>query len=370
MNKKKCPGCGVILQTADPDQSGFYIPPEKAETVFCQRCFRLRHYGQFKNAADDIATIDQEIQTALKKSDLILLVTDVFDPEGSMPVAWARLFTLPVLIVVNKADLLPERTPWTEMTTWFQALWNRRFPEFELLGVKVVSARRQGPERLAKLTALKQELAGKKATVLGAANVGKTSLLTALLAAEDQKKAELPTISRFPGTTQGTSTWTLRSSGLILYDTPGFLPGGRMGDLFTPETASRLLPEKKLQVKLWNLTPDGAVLLGGLVGIWNQSPAARTLVFFAGEKTTIHRSRGQKAEALHKEGPDWLRVYKPQERPTRFEEKFFTVQPGEDLYISGCGWVAVKREAAHLRLLVPAGVEVGTRPSLIGRREG
>ena len=77
-----------------------------------------------------------EIQTALKKSDLILLVTDVFDPEGSMPVAWARLFTLPVLIVVNKADLLPERTPWAEMATWFQDLWTRRFPERELLGVK------------------------------------------------------------------------------------------------------------------------------------------------------------------------------------------------------------------------------------------
>lgn len=370
MSNKKCPGCGVILQKNAPDQPGFYIPPEKAETVFCQRCFRLRHYGQLKKAADDIAAIDREIQTALKKSDLILLVTDVFDPEGSMPVAWARLFTLPVLIVVNKADLLPERTPWAEMATWFQDLWTRRFPERELLGVKVVSARRHEPEGLAKLAALKKELTGKKVTVMGAANVGKTSLLTSLLAAEDQKKAQLPTISRFPGTTQGTSTWTLHSCGVTLYDTPGFLPGGRMGDLLTPETASRLLPEKKLQVKLWNLPPDGAVLLGGLVGVWNQSPDVRTLVFFAGEKTTIHRSRGQKAEALQQEGPDWLRVYHRQERPVRFGEKFFTVQPGEDLYISGCGWVAVKREAARLRLLVPAGVEVGTRPSLIGRRDG
>nr|WP_231133154.1 GTPase RsgA [Capillibacterium thermochitinicola] len=287
-----------------------------------------------------------------------------------MPVAWARLFALPVLIVVNKADLLPERTPWAEMTAWFRALWARRFPGVELLGVKVVSARHREPEQLARLTALKKELAGKKVTVLGAANVGKTSLLTSLLATEDQKKAELPTISRFPGTTLGMSTWTLASYGVILYDTPGLLPGGRMGDLFAPETAGRLLPDKKLQVKLWNLLPDGAVLLGGLAGVWNQSPVARTLVFFAGEKTPLHRSRGEKAEALLKEGPDWLRVYHPLERPARFEEKFFTVQPGEDLYISGCGWAAVKREAARLRLLVPPGVEVGTRPSLIGRREG
>lgn len=370
MINKQCPGCGVVLQATDPDQPGFYIQPENAEVVFCQRCFRLRHYGQLKQRADDRAAIEREIQTALQKSDLILLVADVFDPEGSLPVAWARLFTLPVLIVVNKADLLPARTPWAEMTTWFQALWDRRFPEAELFGVRVLTARGPKPEHRAKLNALKKELTGKKVTVLGAANVGKTSLLTSLLAAEDRRKAELPTISRFPGTTQGTSTWKLCDNELILYDTPGFLPGSRMGDHFTPETASRLLPEKKLQVKLWNLPADGAVLLGGLAGIWNQSPAARTLVFFAGEHTTVHRSRGQKAEALHRESPDWLRVYTLQERPARFVELFFTVRPGEDLYISGCGWVAVKGEPARLRLVVPAGVEVGTRPSLIGRREG
>ncbi|NLM37408.1 MAG: GTPase RsgA [Firmicutes bacterium] len=370
MSDKKCPGCGVVLQTEAPDQPGFYQSPEKTGTVYCQRCFRLRHYGQFKRAAGGETVLDREIQSALRKSDLILLVTDLFDPEGSMPVAWSRLFTLPVLVVVNKADLLPERTPWAEMAAWFQALWARRFPGAELLGVKVVSARQGGPERLARFNALKKELAGKKVTVLGAANVGKTSLLTSLLATEDQKRAELPTVSRFPGTTLGISTWTLSSSGLILYDTPGFLPGGRMGDRFAPETASRLLPEKKLQVKLWNIQPDGAVLVGGLAGIWNQSPAARTLVFFAGEKTPIHQSRGQKAEALLTEGPDWLRVYGQEERPERFAEQFFTVQPGEDLYISGCGWVAVKREAARIRLLVPPGVEVGTRPSLVGRREG
>ena len=82
-----------------------------------------------------------------------------------------------------------------------------------------------------------------------------------------------------------------------------------MGDLLTPETASRLLPEKKLQVKLWNLPPDGAVLLGGLVGVWNQSPAVRTLVFFAGEKTTHSPESGTKGGGIAQEGPDWLRVY-------------------------------------------------------------
>ncbi|NLY90371.1 MAG: GTPase RsgA [Firmicutes bacterium] len=368
MINKKCFGCGILLQSTAPDQPGF-LPPGKEGAFFCQRCYRLRHYGRFEAPADDETAIVKAIEGALAKSDLILLVVDVFDPEGSLPLRWTRLLKLPVFMVINKADLLPARTPWVEMPPWFQALWNRRFPGHDLIGMEVLSARGRGPERLAKMEALKQELAGKKVTVLGAANVGKTSLLTALLAAEDKQKAALPTVSRFPGTTQGITTWTLDAYGLTIFDTPGFQPGRRMGDLFSAETASRLLPAKKLQVKLWALPPNGAVLGGGLVGIWNLSPADRTLVFFTGEQVTMHRSRGEKAETLHKEGPDWLRLYTKGERPARFVEEILTVEAGEDLYISGFGWVAVKREAARLRLSVPSGVEVGTRPSLVGRRE-
>jgi len=369
VTNKKCLGCGIFLQSTAPDRPG-YLPPGKEEALFCQRCYRLRHYGQFKASADDEAAISKAIEPALAKSDLILLVVDLFDPEGSLPVRWTRLLKLPVLMVVNKADLLPARTPWAEMPPWFQGLWNRRFPEVDLMGVRVLSARGGGPDGVAKLEALKKELAGKKVTVLGAANVGKTSLLTALLAAEDKKKAALPTVSRFPGTTQGLSAWTLRPYGLTLFDTPGFLPGRRMGDLLSPETAGRLLPNKKLQVKIWTLPPNGAVLGGGLVGVWNLSSADRTMVFFTSEQVRMHRSRGDKAEELHKAGPDWLRLYHRGERPAHFIEEILTVEAGEDLYISGFGWVAVKRETARLRLIVPSGVEVGIRPSLVGRREG
>ncbi|HHT48674.1 MAG TPA: GTPase RsgA [Firmicutes bacterium] len=369
MSKKKCLGCGVFLQSVAPERPG-YLPPGKEGAEFCQRCYRLRHYGIFKAGPDDRGTIEQAIGLALAQSDLILLVADLFDPEGSLPVTWLNLLKLPVLLVVNKADLLPERTSWNEMTLWFQKLWNRRFPQLDLLGVRVLSARGKSSDAEKRINDLKQELAGKKVTVLGAANVGKTSLLTALLTAEDGKKAALPTVSRFPGTTLGYTSWILRAYGLTLYDTPGFLPGARMGDLLSPETAARLLPVKKLQVKLWNLPPDGAVLGGGLVGFWNRSPADRTLVFFTGEQITLHRSRGQKAEALHEEGPDWLRLYNRNQRPAPFVEENFTVEAGEDLYVSGFGWVAVKKETARLRLLVPSGVEVGTRPSLVGRRDG
>ena len=46
-----CVGCGAILQSDDPKKAG-YLPKsaldkakrEENTDVYCQRCFRLRHY--------------------------------------------------------------------------------------------------------------------------------------------------------------------------------------------------------------------------------------------------------------------------------------------------------------------------------------
>jgi len=43
----KCPGCGVELQTTDPNKIG-YIPEssllERSDPI-CQRCYRIKHYS-------------------------------------------------------------------------------------------------------------------------------------------------------------------------------------------------------------------------------------------------------------------------------------------------------------------------------------
>ena len=40
---KKCLGCGIFLQDKDVNSLG-YTP--KIENDLCQRCFKLKHYGE------------------------------------------------------------------------------------------------------------------------------------------------------------------------------------------------------------------------------------------------------------------------------------------------------------------------------------
>ena len=47
MNKYCC-GCGVLLQCEEPYEDGYVYPTHFEETVMCRRCFRLKHYGEYK----------------------------------------------------------------------------------------------------------------------------------------------------------------------------------------------------------------------------------------------------------------------------------------------------------------------------------
>ena len=45
---KNCVGCGITLQCEEPFEDGYVNPSLFGETLLCRRCFRLKHYGEYK----------------------------------------------------------------------------------------------------------------------------------------------------------------------------------------------------------------------------------------------------------------------------------------------------------------------------------
>ena len=89
MEEILCIGCGATIQTTD--KAGLGFTPQSAlekglETgeVYCQRCFRLRHY----NEITDVQLTDDDFLKLLHEvgdSDaLVVNVIDIFDFNGSV----------------------------------------------------------------------------------------------------------------------------------------------------------------------------------------------------------------------------------------------------------------------------------------------
>ena len=47
MNKKKCLGCGSVLQSDNASKDGFVKLSIYDKADYCERCFKIMHYGEY-----------------------------------------------------------------------------------------------------------------------------------------------------------------------------------------------------------------------------------------------------------------------------------------------------------------------------------
>ena len=171
-----CIGCGVKIQTEDPDQIG-YAPKSalEREEIVCQRCFRLKHYNEpqdVKLTDDDFLKILHEIG---REDALIVKIVDIFDFNGSwLPGIHRFAGKNPVLLVGNKVDLLPRSVKSEKVLRWMRH-------EAEQLGLKpldvfVISAEK-GFFMKEMIAAIERYRNGRDVFVVGCTNVGKSTFI-------------------------------------------------------------------------------------------------------------------------------------------------------------------------------------------------
>src|SRR5699024_936475 len=107
-----CQGCGVRIQTADPQEVG-YTPTSalEREDLLCKRCFRLKHYNEIA----DVSITDDDFLTRIgiirNMKVLVVHLIYMFYVSCSLIAILPRLVgDRLILIVVNKVDLLPIST--------------------------------------------------------------------------------------------------------------------------------------------------------------------------------------------------------------------------------------------------------------------
>ena len=363
-----CSGCGARLQTESPDKPG-YVPEQALgrEDAICRRCFRIRHYNDVTHAAVDQDDFLRMLSGIASTDSLVVHIVDLFDFEGSVISGLQRFVgSNPVLLVVNKIDLLPKSTNFNRILGWVR----RQAKQLGLKPAETVlcsAAKRTGFDRV--VEAIRRLRGGRDVYVVGATNVGKSTLINRLIRDYSDLEREL-TVSRYPGTTLDQIRIPL-DDGRHIIDTPGIVYPYRLTEAVPKGVLQRLLPEKPLKPLVYQLNERQTLFFGALARFDFTRGEPQSFTIYVSPSLRVHRTKLERAEEVYAEHRGGLLSPPDAEdldKIAPWTRHSLRVPPNSrtDISISGLGWIRANSPAgAYVEVYAPKGVHVILREAMI-----
>ncbi|MBA9085119.1 hypothetical protein FHR92_001583 [Fontibacillus solani] len=364
----RCSGCGISLQSEDQGKPG-YTPKQafEREPIICQRCFRIKNYNESSSV-----TVEQDEFLRLLgqiggKQALVIHIIDIFDFQGSVISGLQRFIgNNPVLLAVNKIDLLPKVTNWNKVRNWVQK--EAKDAGLKVEDVVLCSAKQNsGFDRL--LEAVGEYRGDRDVYVVGATNVGKSTLINRLIRDYSDLDQEL-TVSRYPGTTLDMVHIPL-DDGKYIIDTPGIVYPSRYSELVSPQDLGVILPDKPMKPAVYQLNEGQTIFFGGFGRFDFIQGNRQSFTCFVSGRVPLHRTKLEKADELFANHAGELLNPPSKENIAKLPEwtrHEFRITKGNkcDLFISGLGWIKINNDqGAIVAVHVPKGIKVMVRPSII-----
>ncbi|NVY96900.1 ribosome biogenesis GTPase YqeH [Lactobacillus sp. DCY120] len=368
-NELSCIGCGAILQTETANKPGFlpagtlkkYQEQAEVEQLYCQRCFRLRHYNEI--APVEIA--DQEFKNLLrslrKQRALIVYVVDVFNFSGSLiPNLDSYIGSNRLLLVGNKTDLLPHSFKVNRVKNWLQQQAKR--VGLKPLATKLVSAKKlvQVDQLLETIEQLRQH---QDVYIIGTTNVGKSTLLNAILQARTTWQ-ELITTSSFPGTTLDQIKIPL-ADGHNLIDTPGIVKRDQMAHFLLPKQLKYIAPQTEIHPRIFQLQAEQTLFIAGLARLDFIEGSAGSFLVYVENHLYIHRTKLENADDFYqRQLGELLNPPQDQQEFPPFDPQLIKTTEPSDILLAGLGWISVP-QGVQVRVYLPVGLTAEVRPALV-----
>jgi ribosome biogenesis GTPase YqeH len=364
----RCIGCGAEIQINDKDGIG-YTPRSALEKgletgeIYCQRCFRLRHYNEIADVAMSDDAFLQLLTEVGKVDALVVNVVDIFDFNGSVIPGLHRFVAgNDVLLVGNKRDILPKSVKASKVTNWLR----ERAHEAGLRPVDVVLASAYHKDDILELIdEIDNYREGRDVYVVGVTNVGKSTLINAIIkhATGDE---DVITTSRFPGTTLDKIEIPL-DDGHFIIDTPGIIHRHQMAHFVGPKDLKLVSPQKEIKPKTYQLNAGQTLFMGGLARFDYLKGDKQGVTGFFDNQLKLHRTKLEGADVFYHKHVGSLLVPPYQDELAAFPKlvrKEFSIKKKTDIVFSGLGWIRVMHPGV-IAAWVPEGVEVVLRAALI-----
>ena len=248
---KKCQGCGVILQDENIKNEGYTT---NIENEICQRCFRLKNYGEYQSVAKSNDEYEQILKEISKTKDLIIYVIDILNIEENLEDI-KNIFDNNLILVINKRDVIPRSVKDAKIIEYMK----EKYPFFNDV-IIISSNKNYNIDHL--LKRIKFYQTSKNVYVVGHTNAGKSTLINKLIKNYSDNTQEL-TISNLPSTTLNTITIEINDY-LTIVDTPGLIDNTSLTNYVDDKTLKRMSPQKEIKPKTYQLRKGQSIIIENL----------------------------------------------------------------------------------------------------------
>lgn len=359
----RCIGCGAKLQDKDENKPG-YIPTSVLEhntnDILCKRCHNIKNYGLVSKNPIPKKAYYEIINKITKSNSLFVYIVDLFDFDSSFDLDVIKMLEKrDTILVLNKRDLLPKSAKDGRIKNY--VLNYVKKCSFRPKNVILTSAKnKQNIDFLIKT--IETHRYGRNCYVLGNTNVGKSSIINALIKAVGISDNDVITTSLIPATTLNLIEIPLFEKA-ILYDTPGIVRTDNLLSMVEAADYNNLMPKTEIKPRVFQLDSKQSLIIGGFARVDYLEGEKNSFVLYAANQIDVHRTKLEKALELFPN--NCSNLFKVETTFIDYEEMCFDIVEPTDVVIYGLGFVSIK-EKAKIRVVVPSGLKVVLRNAIFG----
>lgn len=328
---KKCTGCGALLQIYNNALEGYIDASKYEDAKICERCFRIRNYGDYKCIVKDNSTFVNIIKQ-INSKDLVVLVMDLFNLPENLDIFTSNIKN-PILLVLTKRDILP-KIIYEERLLEYVNNYKLKYKD----KIIVSSVKNYNFDNL--LDKINTYKTSDNVHVIGFTNAGKSTLINKLIYNYSDNVVNITT-SMLSSTTLNSIEIKL-SDNTTLIDTPGLLQDGSIEDYVDVKTLKKIVPKKEIRPITYQIKKKQWVYVDELLKLELED---NNITMFLSNELKIDR------------------LYKNKEN-SNLNEITIEMKKDEDLVITGLGFIKFTKDET-IKISVLKGVKVFKRKSLV-----
>jgi ribosome biogenesis GTPase A len=306
------------------------------ENDFCQRCFRIKNYGEYQLVTNNNVEYMKMLEAVGKTNDLVLYITDLINLEKDFDVI-RNIIPNKMILVLNKRDVLPKSVKEEKLVDYFKN-YDIFFDEI----IPVSTINNYNMDYL--LKRIKYYQTSKNVYVVGRTNAGKSSVINNIIR-NYSENADSLTSSPLPSTTLNTLSIVVNDY-LTLIDTPGLIDSGSIINNLPIELVKKISPKKEIKPRIYQLRAGQGIIINDLIRIDYLEGIRNSFAVFVSNELKIERININNTKL------------------TDLNKSTYDVKYDNDLVVSGLGFVKISSKG-KINVYVNKEVEIFFRKSLI-----